>query len=183
MGDKERDWFRKMGPKGYRIRMMEPGEAPALFSILKGSSALITAAGQPPPDLVDATLDDFVRWLLQHEVFVATTKAGEPVGFAVAGDAVDLYWLTGLHVTPDHQRRGVGSALIAAVLRRAGWFFHRAVGLSAYRDLTFHAPLFSRRGFMAVLRKDFPAILEDRFLREMPSQAKEEERIVMVKWL
>lgn len=175
MAKRERDWFRKMAPKGFRIRMMEPGEAPALQAI-RAQAAGVAAAVQAPVQ----PIGDFVGWLLQHEIFVAETKAGAPIGFAAAGDLGELYWLAGLYVTPEQAGQGVGRALLGAVVARAGWFFHRALGLTTAQA---SAPFFEASGFTAIPRQDLPAILEERWQAECPPGASPDERRVMVKWL
>ena len=174
MAKRDRDWFRKMAPKGFRIRMMEPGEAPALQAIRD------RAAGGNGPAAETQPIGDFVLWLLQHEVFVAEMKAGEPVGFAAAGDLGELYWLAGLYVLPEHRGHGIGRALTAAVVTRAGWFFHRALGLSTAPET---ASFFERSGFVAILPQDFPPIIFRKVKEECPDGIALSDRAVMVKWL
>lgn len=174
-----------MAPKGYRIRMMEPGEAPRLLAISLAGDALLIKAGRG--ELAKAApvpLDDFVRFLIAHEIFVAFEKAsGEPVGFAAARDIADLYWLSALSVDPDHGRQGIGAALLEAVTQRARWFFHRALGLTTYVDIAFNRPFYEHHGFMTVARKDLDGMLEARLVEETPPGAAVQDRVVMVKWL
>ncbi|WP_136625081.1 GNAT family N-acetyltransferase [Aureimonas flava] len=180
-----------MAPEGYRIRMMEPGEAERLRAIDAAAGRLLVEAGHvaradPPP------LPDFVRFLLTHEVFVAQEKRGAPVGYAAAADLAALvgdpdaggcYWLAALAVDPAHGRRGVGSALLQAVVRRAEWFFHRAVGLSTARALPIGEGFYAARRFVGVAEADLtPALLKRREM-EWPSGAAPGSRAVMVRWL
>ena len=174
-----------MAPQGYRIRMMEPGEAPRLLNIARAGDALLVAAGRTklanaqPPEL-----HGFVRFLVAHEIFVAVEKAsGEPVGYAAARDVVELYWLSALAVDPKHGRQGIGAALLHAVTQRARWFFHRALGLTTYADIAFNRPFYEHHGFMTVPRKDLHGMLEERLSQETPPGAAVEDRTVMVKWL
>lgn len=192
--------FRGMAPEGYRIRMMEPGEAEALRRIDAAAGRLLVEAGHiasadPVP------LDRFVPFLLRHEVFVAQEKGGGPVGFAAAADLASLldpgggdgeggdgegagcYWLSEMSVDPAHGRRGVGSALLAAVERRAGWFFHRAVGLSTARGVAFNESFYARRGFLSVLPDDLTPALRQRFMAELPAGVSPDRRCVMIRWL
>lgn len=108
--------FKGMAPQGYRIRMMEPGEAEALQRIDAAAGRLLVEAGHiasadPVP------LDRFVPFLLRHEIFVAEEKGGGPVGFAAAADLASIagaggedgegagcYWLSELSVDPAHGR-------------------------------------------------------------------------------
>lgn len=180
-----RQAFKALAPKGYRIRMMEPGDAERLLAIDIAATRVLAAAGRrelvsaPPPPR-----DEFVRFLLSHEVFVAReTTTGEPVGFAAAGDLEAVYWLAELGVDPAHMRRGVGSALVRAVVERASWFFHRGVGLSTYAALPCGAPFYERLGFLRVSGKDRPAWLEEKLRAETPPGCLAHERTAMIRWL
>lgn len=174
-----------MAPKGYRIRMMEPGEAPRLLAISRAGDALLIEAGRVElADAPPATLHGFVRFLLAHEIFVAVEKAtGDPVGFAAARDIVDLYWLSDMAVDPEHGRQGLGAALLHAVTERARWFFHRALGLTTYVDIAFGRRFYEHHGFMTVPRKDLMGMLEARLLQGTPPGAAVDDRALMVKWL
>lgn len=177
--------FKGQAPAGYRIRMMEPGEAEPLLAVERSGRRLLIEAGhaelaasnEPP-------LCEFVRFLLAHEVFVAISKASQaPVGFAAAAARLDLYWLAEMVVDPAHGQRGVGAALLRAVTERARWFFHRALGLSTYVDIPFNAPFYERNGFMKIARDDLNEELTERLAAECPRGSDVRDRVVMVKWL
>lgn len=138
-----------LAPEGFRVRLMEPGEAEALRTIGVVSGLFDPAV----PDL-----PDFVPWLLRHEVFVAETVEGTPAGFAASRDAIDLYWLSGLAVDPAFKGRGVRKALLSAVVTRAGWFFHRAVGLAAAER---EADWYRRHRFLGAGDGDLSQALRD----------------------
>ncbi|WP_279482775.1 GNAT family N-acetyltransferase [Aureimonas sp. SK2] len=183
--------FKGMAPEGYRIRMMEPGEAEALRDIDAAADRLLVEAGHfPDPGLPD--LGRFVAFLLAREVFVAEEKGGAAVGFAAAADLAALtgdpagggcYWLSALCVDPAHGRRGLGSALLAAVVKRAEWFFHRAVGLSTARDLPFGESFYAGHRFLRVADDDLTPALLKRYEMEWPTGASPGTRTVMVRWL
>lgn len=160
----ERDWFAGMAPKGYRIRMMEPGEARALMRIRAEASQTFEASGAAP-EASESALYDFVRWLVAHDIFVAISKAGEPVGFAAARDGTEHYWLAGLFVVPGRRSEAVARALLEAAVTRAGWFSRRAVVVP--QKLASNARSLELCGFVTVSRKDWHAILTDRPLRDL----------------
>ncbi len=180
-----------MAPDGIHIRMMEPGEAEALRAIDGRAGRLLAEAGHLF-DAEPASIPEFVAFLLRHEVFVAEEKGGGPVGFAAAADLGSLtddpagsgcYWLSGLSVDPAHGRRGIGSALLGAVVKRAGWFFHRAVGLSTARDIPFNEGFYAARGFLRVEAADWTPPLAARFAAEVPRGVDPARRVVMVRWI
>ncbi len=165
--------------------MMEPGEAQHLLAIEHRAEATLVALGKS--ELADApgrAIGEFVAFVVEHEVFVAAEKhSGEAVGFVAARDFEDLYWISELSVDPDHQRRGVGRSLVSAVLERARWFQHRAVGLTTYADIPVGAPFYRRSGFAAVPDADCPLWLRARKQAETPPGSCETTRSVMIRWL
>lgn len=177
-----------LAPEGFAIRLMEPGEAEALRALGLAAGLFEEAAA---PDL-----HAFVRWLLRHEIFVAERTGGDLAGFAAARDATDLYWLSGLAVGPAWTGRGVRRALLAAVETRAGWFFHRAVGLAVSAEA--QANWYRRRRFLAVERAAWTDELAG-LARETPGLAPDRpvaaecgalddglvgtERNIMIHWL
>jgi 4-diphosphocytidyl-2-C-methyl-D-erythritol kinase len=180
--DKRRAAFLGMAPDGHHIRMMEPGEADRLLTL--GTAAGLFGRHAP-------ALADVVPWLVRHEVFVAEADGGGPSGFAAARDATDLYWLSGLAVDPAFKGIGLRKALLAAVVARAGWFFHRAVGTAATEgaDADWY-----RRRFLSISADDATPALAP-LVRERPgivSLAADDvsgedrnglERTLMIRWL
>lgn len=184
MGKKPgRKAFKGLAPKGYRIRMMEPGEAEALLAIRQEAA---TRSPEPSNEIPSepSTLPDFVRFLLAHEIFVAATKRdGQPVGYAAAQERGDLYWLVEHRVLTPHRRRGIASALIAAVTQRARWFDHRAVGIPTTVDIASFGAFYARDGFMTVSRKQHPAILANQRVNDMLEEAGIDAHRALIKWL
>ena len=172
--------FKGMAPKGYRIRMMEPGEAEALLA-LRNASAPAGAAPLP--------LHDFVRLLVSHEIYVAADKAsGEPAAFAAAREADGLYLLAGLYVVPGRRGRGLGGSLLAAVTERARWFQYRAVGVADVVDNPRVQGFYARHGFVSVAPDASAAPSAGLPAGAPPSGAAWDvgfaaARAVMVKWL
>lgn len=183
-----------MAPEPYRIRMMEPGEAMRLREIEGlARQALATTAGFPAAETVAP--GRFVQFLVTHEVFVAE-RDGEAVGYAASADLAELLagepeaaegagctWLSALAVDPAHERRGVGSALLTAVVARAGWFFQRAIALSALRDEPLSQRFCTKRGFFVVPPEDRPPALRKRFEAQWVPGEDLTRRTVMVRWL
>lgn len=167
--------FKGLAPKGYRIRMMEPGEAEALLAIHREEEA---GAAEP------TSLADFVRFLLSHEIFVAIAKrGGHPVGFAAARSGGDFYWLAEHRVLATHRRQGIGRSLITAVTQRARWFDYRAVCLLKPVDIRLSNAFCECDGFMMVSRKQIVDILANQRGNGMPKEANIEARGLIIKWL
>lgn len=74
--------------------------------------------------------------------------AGDPpVGFAVAAQIDDALLLAELSVARSAGRRGIGAALIDAVVREASARRLSHVVLSTFREVPWNAPLYRRLGF------------------------------------
>ncbi|WP_432560987.1 GNAT family N-acetyltransferase [Kineococcus sp. SYSU DK003] len=77
-------------------------------------------------------------------VLVAGTP---PVGFASVERVDGLAYLAQLSVHPDAARRGVGSALLAAVVQRCTREGFGALTLTTFADVAWNGPFYRRRGF------------------------------------
>jgi putative acetyltransferase len=108
------------------IRREAPGDAGPIYTVTAAAFARQAAdepAGEPP---AEATLVDALRasgaWLPTLSL-VAATADGDLIGHVVCSrgsvDAEPVLALGPLSVRPDWQRRGVGSALMHAVLGAA----------------------------------------------------------------
>jgi putative acetyltransferase len=115
------------GSGGYGVGMLIQREVPAHVPAIRAVTAA-AFAGTDPPDAqpVEARLVDELRasagWLPALSV-VAITATGDLVGHVVCTratvDATPALGLGPLSVHPDHQRRGIGQALMHAVLGAA----------------------------------------------------------------
>jgi putative acetyltransferase len=129
-----------------RIREATEADAPAL-AVLFADAVRAAGPARYTPTQVDAwaaAADDpralYAR-LLRHETLVAEDETG-PIGFA--GLAPDGH-VTALYVRPGRMRRGVGTALLDAVLARAA---ARGFGRLYAEASLFSLPLFERAGFV-----------------------------------
>lgn len=125
---------------------------------------------------------DFAAFLARHTVLVAEAD-GRPVGYVAGRDLGDLYWMAELGVDPAFGRRGIGRRLVAAICGEAKALFHRAIGLTTYRDVPFNAPFYAKCGFLTVPHQPGNATFEERLVAETPVGACPRDRVAMVKWL
>ena len=104
-----------------RIRREEPGDADAIHDITAAAFAKPGQPGaeEPPEARLVAELRESDAWLPALSL-VATTPAGEVIGHVLCTrgrvEQAPVLALGPLTVRPDSQRRGVGSALMHAVL-------------------------------------------------------------------
>ncbi len=126
-------------------------------------------------------LDVFTGRISGKGGWVMADEGGKPLGFAVAGDVEGVFWLEQISVDPAHGRKGVGTALLKAVVEHARWAFYNAVMLSTFRDVPFNAPWYERHGFMEANPTDLPPVLRNKFIDEVPQGVPASSRIAMVK--
>nr|AUN37070.1 putative acetyltransferase [uncultured bacterium] len=109
-----------------------------LFSTHPLTAALVTDEDGPR---------DFSAAHAAGALWVARDASGTPVGFALA-EIVDAHWHLGeLDVLPDYGRKGIGTALVRAVLAAARERGDGIVTLTTFREVPWNAPFYERVGF------------------------------------
>ena len=170
--------FKGFGPKGTRIRMMEPGEAESLFRL---RTEAMSAIGDGSADV---DMAEFVTFLVTHEIFVAADKkTGALAGYAAAVDRVDFYLVREIAVAPRLADTGIHAALLDAVTQRARWYYYRCVALLNALDSPKDSSSYDQKGFMKVSRKDLPVSLQEDLRAIMGCRAASANWLLHVKWL
>ncbi|MFC3723841.1 GNAT family N-acetyltransferase [Neoaquamicrobium sediminum] len=168
-------------PPGYSIRAHRPADDAALLRIENRAAQLFRAHGYPEiADNPFASVDDFRAMATGHEVLVAVAGDDRPVGYAVSGARSDFLHLRELSVDPDHGRRGLGSALVRAVIARCLERALRGVTLTTFRTVPFNAPFYAALGFVELPLEQASAPLRDVFHQELPEGIAATSRVLMV---
>ncbi|MEX3010884.1 GNAT family N-acetyltransferase [Hoeflea sp. TYP-13] len=171
----------------YSIRPMRAGEEAALFEIDIGASILFADVGIAEiaaiSDASDGSPDDFLDKLSVCEVIVACDFDDRPVGFTAFDQLDGGIYIRELGVLPQHARRGLGSALLDAVLQRGRALHAGRCVLSTFRDVAFNAPFYRRYGFAELPMDEASAVLHRRFEAEVPEGTRPELRLLMMKAL
>ena len=103
-----------------------------------------------------------------------------PVGFALVKMlAEDLPHLQEMDVSPEHGRRGLGTALLQAALDWLARSGHQQMTLTTFRNIPWNMPFYSRMGFEEIpggeLRPELETVIRDEAARGLdPAQ-----RVVM----
>ena len=133
----------------WSIRAANPADLASLAEIERRAGvrfeAIPALAGIPeilaPADAIVAAHARGYVWI------AASADADEPIGFAYA-DVVDgALHLEELDVLPRWGRRGIGRALVAAVVASAHRAGLAAVTLTTFRDVPWNAPFYAGLGF------------------------------------
>jgi 4-diphosphocytidyl-2-C-methyl-D-erythritol kinase len=170
-------------PRGFLVREPKADDLPGLHALEARAAKLFARHGFPEVAETPSPRDDFAGFVSSNTAVVAADGDGRLLGFAVAGEIGGIYWLKELSVEPDVMRRGIGTALLNAIIERAGWAFHTAIGLSTFRDVPFNAPFYARRGFLAVDPDAVPEAIRRQFEREVPAGAEIGDRVLMIRKL
>ncbi|WP_367931063.1 GNAT family N-acetyltransferase [Aquamicrobium sp.] len=119
-----------------------------------------------------------------NAVWVAVTQDDDaPAGYAVAGPLAGFFHLRELSVDPAHGRRGVGAALVGAVLAAAERAGCAGVSLTTFRFVPFNRPFYARLGFGELPLEAAPPPLRAVFARELPQGVDIKERLLMLRRL
>ena len=135
-------------PPGYAIRPATAEDLPLLPAIERGAARLFAPfdAGETEDVDVSADLALTSAALAAGRLWVAVFGT-RVVGFALATIIDGEAHLHEMDVLPDHGRRGLGRALVAALRR---WTVARglpAITLSTRQDVPFNGPFYVRLGF------------------------------------
>lgn len=148
----------------YHIRLARPGDAEAFHLVEEDAAGLL----REEPSLADtiipptASAADHARIIAKGRS-LAAVHDDEVIGFAAIGTAGRELHLAELSVARAHQRCGVGSLLLRAMLIDARNSGYRAITLNTYRDIAWNAPFYSRFGFVEVENfEGRPHLLESR---------------------
>ena len=169
-------------PKGYRIRQRRPEDDATLVTIENRAAQLFRAYGY------GALADDLVRDV-EHlrssiegqQVWVAVDDHDEATGLAAAAPRGDFLHLAELSVDPAHGRRGVGSALVLAVVEAARRANLKGTSLTTFRHVPFNAPFYSRFGFLELPLDEAPPLLRGIFDAEVPAGIDPLSRVLMIR--
>ncbi|WP_432948999.1 GNAT family N-acetyltransferase [Kribbella sp. CA-253562] len=146
------------------IRLAVPGDLPVLRTVETAAGELFRQIGMndiaehEPPAL--HVLRSYQR---AGRAWVAADADDHPVGYVLVKVVDRAAHIEQVSVHPDHQRQGVGRALIDAVDAWAVAQDLPAITLSTFRDVAWNAPYYAGLGFRPLDDEDLtPGLLEIR---------------------
>jgi GNAT superfamily N-acetyltransferase len=122
------------------VRWVDQGELSGLISVELAADKLFEQVGIvfPPGTTMIEEVDDPGCVLVEGE---------PPAGFAMIGWVDGNVHLDQLAVHPGDMRQGIGGRLVEAVVEHARAVGAPAVTLTTFRDVSWNAPWYERRGF------------------------------------
>lgn len=167
-------------PPGYRLRPRRQDEDPLLVGVENRAAGLFRDHGFPEvADNPFATVADFRAMIGSCRVWVAADERDRPVGYAVAGPLGGGLHLRELSVDPAHARRGIGSALVRAVIDAARTDGASRVSLTTFRNVPFNRPFYETLGFNELDLRRAPDALTQAFHDELPAGVAASARLLM----
>lgn len=142
----------------HRIRPARREEVARIQEIEDDAGLRYGDAGLPedleglPDAVIEAAIDDGTTWVLVDE-------DDAPIGFALCWARPEALHLRELDVVRAAMGRGHGRALLEHVAAEARARGLAHVTLTTFRDVTWNAPYYARRGFTIVEPRDQPAWL------------------------
>lgn len=135
----------------YRIRLARTADAEAFHLVEDDAAMLLREAPSLAGTVIPPTtsITDHARTIAKGRS-LAALHDDRIIGFAAIGTAGRELHLTELSVARAHQRCGVGSLLIRAMMIDARNSGYRAITLNTYRDIPWNAPFYARFGFVEV---------------------------------
>lgn len=166
------------------IRTAITDDLPFILKIERRAAAAFADIGYPdiatgaemPVALFKAGLQDGLLW-------VASDAADHPVAYALAAIIDGIFYLEDISVDPDHQRKGLGDALVAQIIDHARFLYCSALVLSTLEAAPWSTALYRKHGFLKADMYRLPLAIADRFAAETELGLPAEGRIVMVKRL
>jgi ribosomal protein S18 acetylase RimI-like enzyme len=165
---------------GYIIRSARLEELCLLAQIEQSAARLFLDT--PYSFLVDADPlpIDFVQQQFQAgQVWVAVNRHEAVVGYAITREVDGTLYLQQIDVTPEHGRRGIGSALVNTVCAWAKKHGYRIVSLSTFQDIVWNAPFYSKLGFRILDESDLTPGFQQIRLQEIEAGLPISERVIM----
>lgn len=157
-----------------------PEHVAALPAIEVAAATLFPAEDVPAEMAATPTATpDLVEAQARGRLLVALGGDGAPIGFALMGERDGNAHLVELDVHPEHGRRGVGRALVRAVLEAAAADRHRAVTLTTFVHLPWNAPFYARMGFRVLAESELGPELRATLAREAARGLEPARRVAM----
>ncbi len=157
----------------------------ALFPAIEESADILFQRHAPDLKQPDGFIpaDSYLPLLEAGTVWVATSPDDRPVGFAAAGDLDGSFHIHEIDVHADHQRRGLGAALLGEALRHAVWAHYGVATLTTDRFLPWNKPFYLRHGFVELQPAAMPEALRAKLAEEAEAGFDPERRCAMAKVL
>ena len=157
-------------PKPSIIRPATATDLDCLPAIERSAAETFRGAGVSlGPDISPSPADAWRPALRAGTLWVAIDEVGRIVGFLAARRINRVLHVDEMDVAFDHQRRGIGRALLDAAIAWARKAALKEVTLTTFRDLAFNRGFYASAGFVEIA----PDQMSERITRILLREADE----------
>ena len=135
------------------LRAARVDDIPALGRIQRDADARFVAAGHPELADDESIPDEVARRAIAAGRITVAELDGALAGWVYVGRIDGEACLGQISVAVEYGRRGVGSALVRAVIERARADGEASIVLNTQGDVAWNRPWFERHGFAVVARE------------------------------
>ena len=164
---------------GYSIRLARSHDVAALGEIERAAATLFAPYGLAELFAETTPVEELAAPVRDGRLWVAVDAAAQPAGFALATIVGGNAHLHELDVDPAHGRRGIGRALIDAMVAWARVRRFPALTLNTMRDVPWNAPFYARLGFVVLPDSELPEPLRALRRLEVEHGLPGEQRVSM----
>lgn len=165
---------------GASIAPARAGDLPQLRAIELACAEQFSVLDLPPARRADCVpLDRLERARAEGLLWVAVDDRDVPVGFALAGTLDGQLHLEELAVHPSQQAKGLGTALVRAVITEARQRRGTSLTLTTFRFVAWNAPWYERLRFRVLAPQELSASLRAILDREALLGLAPERRVAM----
>jgi GNAT superfamily N-acetyltransferase len=163
----------------YVIELAGPADIARLAEIERAAASLFEIEQIPPSARDEVTpYEEFAAAQAAGRLWVAHSAA-QVVGFALVELLGGCPHLEEMDVHPAHGRRGIGRALMRAVITWARAAGHASITLTTFRDVAWNAPFYASLGFEVVEPPQLPPALIEVVEDEAARGLDRDRRVVM----
>lgn len=105
------------------LRPETANDAPFLKALFAANNALVMRQAALPPEIIGPLLEfqhrsqtETYRAMFPHAVWSVVMRDGEPIGRLIEHDEGERVYIVDMALAPAHQAKGLGGALLEAVL-------------------------------------------------------------------
>ncbi|MFD1160566.1 GNAT family N-acetyltransferase [Roseovarius aestuarii] len=127
---------------GYTLRRAVTADAGALASCIKAAYSGYVAAGIDLPPVSEGVKDD-----IDNNIVWVAVDGDKVLGCAIVSVTGEVAHLMNVAVAPDQSGRGIGKALIVAIIFSARDAGHAIIELTTHQDMPHNVALYQHLGW------------------------------------
>ena len=138
-----------------------------LDAIEKAAGTIFSPGSLPENVLAERVPHDvFMQAVEQGRLLVVVNAAQIPVGFAFWQEIDGSALLALIEVDPQHGQKGLGTALVVAIINQTAKAGFHHLYLTTFADIPWNAPFYQKLGFVLADPEEQPDCIKDALVEE-----------------